>query len=214
MKKKSIFEGVLITPEAKIKMDAWVGMSPGEVSGLGQVRVVKKGLFLIEDVFLLKQTCTGSHTVLNSEAIAALMMEMIQSGVDMSLLRLWWHSHADFAVSWSPTDNNTIAGFNNNWMLSLVTNYSRDYMCRVDSYDPIHMTANYVPFDVLLDVSEERLTELSREFSEKVTFVVPKPPVKKGVYIPNAKTTEDGLFPTEGASLPGENGGYQDCFDR
>lgn len=164
---------VYILPEVKVKIDSWVMFAKGEVSGLGLIRPLKKGVLLVEDVFLLDQVCTGQSTVLNQNAIVKLMSRLIGEGADMSLLRFWWHSHAKMDTFWSPRDNETIIGFQNSWMVSLVTNYYRNYLCRVDSFDPVHMTSNRVTFDVLLEVSEEQLSRFRDEVDSKVKYVKP-----------------------------------------
>ena len=165
---------IYILPEAKMKLDAYVGLAKGEISGLGKVIRLKKGTLLIQDLFIFDQKCTPSETVLDSSAVADFMTDMISAGEDPSCVRLWWHSHADMKVFWSTTDDATIFGFNNEWMLSLVTNFFGDYLCRVDSFQPMQMTAYDVPLQVFLEMEAKTLEILGKEVETKVKHTVPK----------------------------------------
>jgi hypothetical protein len=185
---------IYILPEAKMKLDAYVSLAKGEISGLGKVKKLKRGVLLIEDLFIFDQKCTPSETVLDRSVVADFMTDMISAGEDPSCIRLWWHSHADMKVSWSTTDESTIYGFNNEWMLSLVTNYGGDYLCRVDSFQPMQMTAYDVPLQVFLEMDVETLEMLRKEVEAKVKHTVPKVKYIKGGNL-------HGYVPTDGVDI-------------
>ena len=136
---------VLISAEAEQRIRHWVDLARGEVSGLGTVVPHNDGL-LIEEVYLLKQRCTGSHTELDDEAVAALLVELDAKGVDTGTVRFWWHSHGDLSAFWSGTDDSCIEGLaNDNYMVSLVANKRRQDRVRIDQYTPIRLTLDEVP---------------------------------------------------------------------
>ncbi len=101
---------VLIKAEARDKINQWVAMAQGEVSGLGMVEEIDGG-FIVTDVFLPFQKCGGSNTDVEPEAVARLMIDLESQGLDSSCLKFWWHSHSDMPVFWSGTDTSTINKF-------------------------------------------------------------------------------------------------------
>lgn len=163
-----------ILPLAKIKMDVWVASAKGEISGLGKVIRLARDVLLIEDVFLFDQECTLSSTKLNQSKIADFLADMIMSGGNPECIRLWWHSHADMDPCWSIKDDETIYGFNNEWMVSLVTNFTGETLCRVDTFAPVQMTAYETLFRVYLGTSKDLLASLEAEAAAKVKFTEPK----------------------------------------
>jgi hypothetical protein len=185
---------VFILPEAKKKLDAYVSLAIGEISGLGKIRKVAKGVLLIEDVFIFDQDCTPVETNLNLDKVAEFLTEMIMAGEDTSCIRLWWHSHANMDTFWSHTDNTTISGFNNEWMVSLVTNFDGDYLCRVDTFQPMQMTAHDVLFHELVEADTTMVELLRAEVEEKVRHTVPAPVV----YVKGAKS---GYVAPDGVDL-------------
>ncbi len=179
---------VYILPKAKVKLDTYVMLAKGEISGMGIVRNIRRGVLLIEDLYIFEQECTMADTILNRRKIGEFVTDMIIAGKDPSVLRLWWHSHANMDVFWSVTDDGTISGFNNEWMLSLVTNFAGDVLCRIDAFAPVQTTALETRFQVLLEAPELLLASLRREVAAKVVFIEPKP-VKvngKAVYVPES----------------------------
>lgn len=184
---------VYILPLAKIKLDTYVGLVKDEVSGLGKVSRLGRGELLIEDVYLFDQQCNSASTILDGGKIADFLTDMIVSGEDPSSIRFWWHSHAGMEPFWSATDNDTIYGFNNEWMVSLVTNHAGKYLCRVDAFKPIHMTAENIPLCVLLEKDELLMASLKSEVKEKV-----KPlPFQRHTYYPALSLSKNRLINIE-----------------
>lgn len=106
-----------------------------EIGGLGYVR--QDGAdFVLDDVFIVQQDVNDIATRLDTGAVHELIIETIESGLDASGLKLWWHSHAREATFWSGEDEATIDRFRNEGMLSLVTNHRLRFLARLDRYDP------------------------------------------------------------------------------
>ena len=158
---------VLMAPAAEQKIRHWVQLARGEVSGLGTVVPQNRGL-LIEQVYLLEQQCTGSHTELDDEAVAALLVELDAMGVDTGTVRFWWHSHGTMQAFWSGTDDECIEGLgNDSYMVSLVTNKRRQDRIRVDQYTPLRLTIDEVPLQLHLE-DLGLFDACEAEFREKV----------------------------------------------
>lgn len=180
-----------ILPDAKRKLDTYVSLALGEISGLGKIKRMERGALLIEDIFIFDQDCTPSHTELNSDAVSD---DMLDADLDVATIRLWWHSHGDMDTFWSPEDNETIHGLSNEWMVSLVTNFAGDYLCRLDVYEPMQMTTENVSFQVYLEVDPALVENLRQEVRQKVRHTVPPVFPPGGVYY--------GLVPANGAVAP------------
>jgi len=174
MKLKSQLLKVYIDAMAKEKISHWVALAKGEVSGLGIVSEVRddKGVltgFFVEDVFLVKQSSSSASTELDDSAVSATLVELDSKGVDIGLVKLWWHSHGDLGVFWSTTDEECAAGLaNSRYFISIVVNKKGDLKCRVDLYDPIRVVLDDVPVETVMP-DFGLLEECTAEFKEKVT---------------------------------------------
>jgi hypothetical protein len=160
---------VYITPEAKQKLDLYVEAVSGEISGLGRC-TTHKGTIYIEDVYLLKQESGHSDTELDPEAVAELMVAVVNAKEDPAELKLWWHSHGSMGVFWSGTDEATAGKFGNGWMLSLVVNKKGESKCRLDVYDPVHLVCESAELAVWYPLpSKELKAAIEAEVKEKVS---------------------------------------------
>lgn len=162
---------VYITPEAKQRLDLYIQCADGEISGLGTVARLGND-FLVTTVRLFKQECTGASTELSSEDVSKFLLEAVQSGLDPSTLKLWWHSHVSMSCFWSVTDDATASRFNNGWMLSLVGNKKGEYLVRLDLFEPIRLTLDRLKFEVRWEPSAELRAEIEAEVREKVREVL------------------------------------------
>ncbi len=123
------------TGRAWRKLDLFTTLCPFEIGGLGTVNA--RGLdFEVDDIFLVPQDVNDIATRLDGDGVSALIERLLGEGRDPGRLRLWWHSHAREATFWSGEDEETISGFRNDTMISLVTNHQLRLLARIDSYAP------------------------------------------------------------------------------
>ena len=130
---------VYITQTALKKLETYIGLCKYEISGLGSVEQIGKNV-RVTDIFLFKQTVSSASTDLDIGSISDFMVECINKGIDTSKLKCWWHSHVDFSTFWSATDTATMERFNNDWMVSIVGNKKREYLTRLDVYNPFRIS--------------------------------------------------------------------------
>ena len=163
---------VRIAPAAEQKIRHWIDLARGEVSGLGTVIAQDGGALLIEQVFLVDQECTGSHTELDDEAVAQLLVQLDAEGIDTGTVRFWWHSHGTMQSYWSSTDTACIAGLANDaFTVSMVSNKAGEDRLRVDLFQPFHATFDMLP--LLTYVPDLGLRDqCEAEFREKVDELV------------------------------------------
>jgi len=155
---------VSFSPQAAEKLRLYVSLCPFEISGLGEVAIVPTG-FLVEDLYLLKQRCYHSYTELLPDYLSRFLISFVEQGKDPARLKLWWHSHAEMDIFWSPIDNYTARGFQNDFMLSLVTNKAGQQRCRLDLYQPLQLTLDRL--EVMLPSPAPGEEEHTRNVIEK-----------------------------------------------
>ena len=156
---------LFVLPEVEERMRHFTDLATGEVSGLGTVEEFDGG-FLVDRLFLPKQTCTPAGTTLDENSVATLLMEMEAAGEDSGRLRFWFHSHSHHDVFWSQTDEECIEGLaNGDYVLSLVTNKRGATLARLDIFRPARMTVDDIPISVramdddLRDTCQEELED-------------------------------------------------------
>jgi hypothetical protein len=188
---------VYIDPVAMAEIRSWAYEAEGEVSGLGLVEVsAEEGRIVsleITEVFLLAQECTKTSTELDPDAVARLLVDLEREGRS-SELRLWWHSHADMGVFWSPTDERNITGLcPQDFMLSLVVNKAWETLVRVDWFAPARVTLDDLPLRILLpdaDVADR----CRRQVAELVRAPVPPRVVVRRWSPPAPRRPDQELF--------------------
>ena len=166
---------VYLSVQAYQKMKIWVQMAQGEISWLGTVSETrgKDGhleAFLIEDIHLLKQDCSGAHTALDDESVGQFLAEMVKRGEDTSKIKAWLHSHGSLRCFWSTTDEDCISGLaNSSYLISLVTNKDGNILARVDIFKPFHVSVNEVSVEILYPENDQFQEFCKKEFKAKVT---------------------------------------------
>lgn len=101
------FPEVHISKKAHDKMWALVQECSIEIGWMSSVvRDVETGNFIIEDVYVPLQECTGTTTVITADGDAELMMELMSAGrtSEINKLKCWGHSHVNMGVFASGTD--------------------------------------------------------------------------------------------------------------
>ena len=179
---------LFLLPEVEQRIRHYTDLAGGEVSGLGTVEEFDGG-FLVNNVYLPKQTCSPAGTTLDEDAIATLLMELEAAGEDSGRLRFWWHSHAHHDVFWSGTDEQCIEGLaNGDYVLSLVTNKRGGTLARLDIFKPARVTVDGIPVSVHAvndDLRNACAAELTANLSEIAGFgrhVVKMPAAERGLF--------------------------------
>jgi hypothetical protein len=163
---------VRLSLQANEKINHWVELADGEVSGLGYVDPVcdEDGIieaFEIDDVFLLDQVSTKSNTELDPQAVAEFLVEADEDG-HADRVHLWWHSHGEMDVFWSSTDEACIEGMGGEpYLVSLVVNKAGERRARLDVFRPVRVTLDRLETSVTLPSLGLR-EQCEREFDEKV----------------------------------------------
>ena len=135
---------------------------------------------MIEDIHLLKQTCSSANTVLDDQSVGQFLTEMVVKNQDTSKIKAWLHSHATMKCFWSNIDEECISNLaNSSYLISIVTNKDGDILARIDIFKPFHITVNEVVVDIYYPADESLKKHCKKEFKEKVTesMFIPAGPV-------------------------------------
>jgi hypothetical protein len=163
------FNPSLIIPEHVFKkLMYWIDRAPGEVSALGKVTVdSEQNTFKVVDVVLLKQENTGTSTELDGAAIGKAMFNLKDSPGD---LRWWIHSHADFSVFWSNTDDATIKQLAmGGWFISTVVNKKREMLSAFSQSTPIRLVQDNIPTKIETKIDEALVAQWDKEYTDNVS---------------------------------------------
>ncbi|MBI4390891.1 MAG: hypothetical protein HY575_03330 [candidate division NC10 bacterium] len=165
---------VFIAPRALHRLKLYIDLCPFEVGGLGTVEQAGEDV-LVTDIVLIRQRASDSDTELDPQAVAEYLLQTVREGKDPSALRLWWHSHAEADVTWSDTDERTIAGLRIDQLVSIVGNKRHEFACRLDHFSPGRVTLHRLPLISSREEEspdEESLREqVMAELREKVILI-------------------------------------------
>jgi proteasome lid subunit RPN8/RPN11 len=161
---------IRIRQHALAKLLLYAERCPMEIGGLGYVLQDEEGL-LIPDLFVLPQKVSASDTELDPDALCEFLGRLVREDVDVSSVRLWWHSHGDMDLIWSETDCLTIGDLPGDFWVAIVVNRRGEIRCRLDAFAPERRTWD-VP---LVEIPEDRgcdrealRAEIDREICENV----------------------------------------------
>lgn len=161
---------IVLSLTAYRKVSLWTKLAADinnwEVSGLGTILAKHGGLF-VSDVWLIKPSRVGgAHVEQDPAAINALMRKLYTGGRDIKNLRFLWHSHANFGVGWSGTDDQTAREDfcpDAPWTVNLVTNAQGQFLARQDFPKTRDDPKNNLPVRLLIPIT----AGLSRKYREQ-----------------------------------------------
>lgn len=164
-----------IAQRAYQKLFYYIDACPTETSGLFSVTKKSDSLYVVDDLWLLKNYASGGYTDLDKKAMVQFMTQRVREKKDMSNIRGWWHSHASMGVFWSGTDDATANRFietmadKKGFWVSIVGNKKHELKGRVDTNDPewTCLNENLKPYCVFPEDAElKKACEI--EVKEKV----------------------------------------------
>jgi hypothetical protein len=158
---------VFIELEALQTIKLFIDLLGCEINGFGLVERLGND-FIIKQVFILKQYVEGAHALTDPEALNQYVYELVKKDGNAEAMKFQWHSHVDFSANFSPEDVDTIRGYLNDFMISLVMNQAGSYSCRLDLFKPFGLSLE-VPLLVIVPPPVSSLADYCRrEISEKV----------------------------------------------
>jgi len=168
MELKKMEVEIILTKKANQKLSYYIDECPVEISGFGKVRELPEGegakKFEVYDVEILPQTATGGDVKVTEEELAAFLTAKMRKRESVVDYKCWWHSHADFGVFFSGTDEETIEGSTDfPYLVSIVGNKRGEFLGRLDMYQPLRMT-----FDAIVLVKQDENPRLRRQVQKEI----------------------------------------------
>lgn len=169
---------IIISEKAALKMHSIVAYSQKEVGWLGIVEEKQDNIFYIEDVYLFEQKVTATTTEISAASIMEFAEKIISAdpvgGISkVNKIRMWGHSHVNFAVEASITDDRQMDVFQRNgckYFIRLICNKPGNM--KIDFFDyQEEMIYENVLWSIFMN-NEYELNIIS-ELKTKVTEVMP-----------------------------------------
>lgn len=139
------------------QLQTYTDVAEGEIGGLGRIEITEDNSFLLTEVFLIEQTASAAECDLDSEGIAKLYQELLDTDKNVDDLYFWWHSHGNIGVGFSTTDRETINEWTGSWLIALVINKRKDIVAELHTWSPIHLVATLDVEDLLEHPNKEAL---------------------------------------------------------
>jgi len=150
-----------------------VGKKVYECSSIGIMD--KDDPCLVEDVIVIKQKNTPSHTEMDDDELGNVTMALRKMGIAPSRMALWHHTHADFNTFWSSTDTDTIdryAADGLQWAVVTSTKGGGEILVRCDMFKPFRTHFDDCDYKVIypsIDVSdwtEKALAKMDNSYTQ------------------------------------------------
>ena len=207
------------------KMWALTAACDVEVSGLGIMS--EHDPCFVEDLFIVRQVCTGVRTELDSGEVADLVMKLRAIGVKPNRLRFWWHSHVNMGTTFSGTDEDNIRRFASDYLWSVCTNkhdatrvaaglLPLEMNIRCDTFDPANPSSTTSPLrNTYTDCvwGLEYISEFDEWAKKTITENVIRPApqaanhVTRTTYLNGVAYSNDSFRTVQTAPAKGGNGG-------
>lgn len=126
---------MIIPAKVWAMLSAYCASAPGEVSGFGRIEFNEEEDALVTEVVLIEQEGNQGSTLMQEEEINKFLYYLVKRQQDPAEWNLWWHTHADGSVFWSPTDEENIQNIQNMFggkLFSIVLNKANHYLARLD----------------------------------------------------------------------------------
>lgn len=165
---------IIISHEASLKLKYFIDIADGEISGIGKSEIDEDGTIHLVDLEIIKQKCTAANTTIDDDAQAQFFLDLRKKGENIKNWNVWWHSHANLAVFWSQTDDDTIRNHSSvqTYLVSVVSNKKQEFKARLDIFPK-----DTSPFKIQtvsthdLDVEIEYSDQLSKQ-REKLNTII------------------------------------------
>lgn len=167
---------VFFSIEAQRTIDYIVDQSPDEIAWLGLVEEVEDG-YLVQKIVIPEQEVSGTTVDISAEAMGRLVNELMDEGLDPSLLRYHGHSHVNMAVHPSTTDQDHISEYLEgvDWFIRSIHNKKGDR--RVDVFEKFNQrVVNNADSEIWeLRLPDEHFDQIDLWLKERVKEHNPKP---------------------------------------
>jgi proteasome lid subunit RPN8/RPN11 len=149
---------VKIQHDVYAALRCYVEAVPGELTLLGTVQSdIQRNEIRVDQLLLPSQRSSSAQTEVSEQALAELLVEAVQQGIDTARLKVWLHSHGQMEAFFSTTDQSSMdtAFPQADWILSIVTNRAGQVKARLSLYRPFRLDVDDLPVTVGLPAELE-----------------------------------------------------------
>ncbi len=155
---------IVLSEEVYNKIVAYTNLLSSEITGLGLVEKFSNNIFKVTELYLPKQTVSGTQCELDDIAVCKLMDKIVAEGKNPSMLRFWWHSHNSMGCGWSTTDEDTGKKFaGKEYLISLVSAHGGKMKAKMNIYNPIEVELDDIKILVECPKQENNIIEQCKE---------------------------------------------------
>jgi len=160
---------VYFTPQTRAIIDHLVRACNQEVGWLGTV-AEDNGVYVIDQIFVPKQTVTHTETDIGLDAMGALAEELFEKGDSPDRLYYWGHSHVNMGVSPSSQDEDQIREYLEACPKFIRSIHNKAGLQKVDFYDRDNrIIYQNLPAKTLFSLEQTFKTNLDELIARNVT---------------------------------------------
>lgn len=167
---------ILATPLAYHKMRYYIDHSDMEIGWLGYVEKLTNSIYLIEDVFLLKQKVHSTTTEIDPDALASLANDLIHKGDEgialYNKIRMWGHSHVNMGTFASGQDDKQMEEFaTSDFYIRLIGNKKNEWnVCLYDYANNILWSKLQLEIQYNVDIDDAMLQKEIEDNVSKIEY--------------------------------------------
>lgn len=166
---------IYMMPNAAYKMRYYIDNSKDEIGWLGFVDKRENNVYVIEDVFLVKQKVHSATTEMDPNALADLAVELMKTEegrAKYNKLRLWGHSHVNMSTGASSQDDNQMDDFaTSDYFIRLIGNKRGEWnVCLYDYERNVLWSELPLYYYMDIDIKDEDLAKEIEENVSKITY--------------------------------------------
>jgi hypothetical protein len=169
---------IVITERAQQKINGYVDICDVEIGWLGSV-VKKENKYIIDDIFLFRQTVSATQTEISANGLAEFTAQLMEENPEnwqeiISSLKYWGHSHVNMPVNPSGTDVNAMTevfgdcGFA--WYIRGIHNKQGDCDFSLYVYEgPVKVAIHHLKVEYEKYIDPDIEAEIKTNFDELVS---------------------------------------------
>lgn len=184
---------IYVTPEADFKMRYYIDNTDKEIGWLGYVEDLGTGIYLITDVFLVKQQVHSATTEILPEGLAELATKLLSQGEEgqkkYNSIRMWGHSHCNMSPTPSGQDNTQMKDFSqNDYYIRLIGNKEGEWNVSLwDFKNNILWEGLTLKYWFNIDVDTKALAQEIKDNVSEIQYKTPATSLYRGFPIKHTK---------------------------
>jgi len=183
--KATRYPKIMMDPAAYDRMFAYARAASGEITGFGTVEE-RNGDFFISEVYIMPQVAGGAHVRIDGHDMLDFQRWCREDGSPgrIEKARFWWHSHVDFGVFRSHTDEGTCDLLQSMmpYLICTVVNKRGEHRTSFHQSGPVPITLDFLKLERAYYSKAALESEVAAEVKEYVQSASYQP-VKQQAFV-------------------------------